>query len=119
MEIPLDEYGNPPDKYGAAPTPGPNDVVFTQYLRPHGRTIRVWIERSPEIATMAKALFAAGCRLECEELTTGHASFTVERDDTDEGDTEVLAHQLGPNGPGVPDMVDALVREAYAKVVEA
>lgn len=110
LPINVDDYLDPEP----VATPGPNDIVFTQYLRPNGRTRTIWIERSPEVVAMAKTLTEAGYRFEAEELTTGHVSLTVERP-TDPDDEGPIAHELGMNGPGVPAMVDTLIRDAFEK----
>lgn len=96
--------------------PGENDITFLQYLRPDGRQQEIWIERPPEIVELARKIAAAGYRFEVEELTTGEASFEIVRDidDPDVGDS--IALELVPNGPGVPEAVDRLVRTAAEKL---
>ena len=79
-------------------------VPFTQYLRPNGRAQAVQIDRPDDIADMAKAIVACGFRFECEELMNGICSFTIADDNQD------YAIELCPNGPGVPDSVDKLIR---------
>ena len=78
-------------------------IHFTQYLRPHGRPVPVFIDRPDEIAAKADAIRARGFQFECEELTTGDVSLTISNDDGDH-DIEVV-----PNGPDVPDAVDRLI----------
>lgn len=97
------------------PGMGPNGVPFTQFLRPDGRQIGVWIDRSPEVAEIARALAADGVRFEVEHLMTGEASFEAVRDGSD-GEPDSLASEIVPNGPGVPEAVDRLVREAAAVI---
>lgn len=98
------------------PTPGPNDVVFTQYLRPNGRKCTVWIEQLPATVALARQLEQAGYRFECEELTTGAVSLTVEPPDTDSDDYDgPTAIQVIPNGPRVPPAVAHLIEDAHAK----
>lgn len=102
----------------AAPraAPGPLDVIFTQYLRPHGRTRTVWVPVTPEVKAHADALTADGYVFECEELTTGHVSLTVEH--PKERDDGPLAHQLVPNGLQVPVAVVTLIRDAHRRMTE-
>lgn len=88
------------------------DIEFTQYLRLSGRQQSVWVDRPDMIATKARALVAEGYRLEIEVLSTGTISMTV-----DNGDDLLLAIQLCENGPVVPETVDALVTEAYDRML--
>lgn len=81
-------------------------IVFTQFMRPSGRPVRVEIDRPAEVEKVADVLGRLGCRFECEVLTTGAVSFTVEIDD------RVLAHRVCHNGPEVPPTVDDLIAEA-------
>ena len=97
------------------PGMGPRGVPFTQFLRPDGRQMRVWIDRSPEIAELARKLTSEGVRLELEELSTGEASLEAVCDD-EEGEVDSLAGEVVPNGEGVGEAVDRLVREAAAEI---
>ena len=95
-------------------------IPFAQYLRPDGRTRPMTIERPTHILALATAVIAAGGRFEIEELTTGDVSMTVEHPDFERWDESVaVAICLCPNGPAVPETVDALVRDAYAVLVGA
>jgi hypothetical protein len=86
-------------------------IPFTQYLMPDGRTRAVSISRPPEVEAAALRLQTAGALFECEMLTTGEISFSVEQTD-DEGETAVLASAICPNGPEVLLAVDQIVAEA-------
>lgn len=86
-------------------------IQFTQYLRPDGRKVAVWIDRPQDIAEKAEKVIAAGYRFECEELTTGDVSLTVANDD--DGDLEI---EVVENGPSVPAAVDRLVERAFMAV---
>lgn len=97
-------------------TPGPNDVIFTQFLRPNGRTRTVWIEVPRDVLALATELKAAGYRFECEELTTGHVSITIEPPPSANEDDGPLAMDVVPNGPRVPLAVIAVIKNAHAKV---
>lgn len=79
-------------------------IQFTQYMRPDGRAVPVWIERPAEIAAKAEAIVARGLCFECEQLATGDVSLTIT--DPDEGDVDI---EVVPNGPEVPAAVDRLV----------
>jgi hypothetical protein len=87
-----------------------SDIPFTQYLRPNGRAVEVSIDRPEEISSLARRIIESGFQFECEELTTGHASFTIAGPDGDE-DIELVM-----NGPGVPAAVDELVKRFAAKI---
>lgn len=89
------------------------DVPFTQFLRPDGRQRPVWIERSAEIAALARQLLAAGHQFEIEELMDHTVSMTVEA--VDQNDPPI-AIELCPNGPAVPNAVDRLIQAAASKV---
>lgn len=92
-------------------TPGPLDVVFTQYLRPDGRTQSVWIEREADVVAIAAALLKQGYHFDIEELADRMVSMTCESANEDE---PPIAHELVPNGPEVPPAVDRLIRAAAA-----
>lgn len=87
-----------------------SDIPFTQYLRPNGRAVAVSINRPEEISALATRIIDAGFSFECEELTTGHASFTIAGP---EGDEDI---ELVMNGPAVPGAVDELVKRFAAKI---
>lgn len=94
-------------------TMGPNDVPFTQYLRPNGRKRLIWVERSPEIAAEARRVRNAGYHFDIEELRDGTVSMTVEPNSPNaDGDDAPIAMELCPNGPAVPSTVDRLVAAA-------
>jgi hypothetical protein len=87
-------------------------IPFTQYLRPDGRRTLVDIDRSAETEALAREFIDSGGYFECEELTTGHASFTAGHVwEQERGD---IAIEVVRNGPAVPDAVDRLVRRAHA-----
>jgi hypothetical protein len=90
-------------------------IQFTQYKRPNGRAVPVWIERPAEIAAKADAIIARGLRFECEHLTTGDVSLTIT--DPDEGDIDI---EVVANGPDVPLAVDRLIlRQDDAALTDA
>ena len=89
-------------------------IKFTQYLRPDGRRITVDYEPQEdvpdEVFDMADVLVSNGAKLECEELRTGHASFTCERGD------DLLAHVVCKNGPDAVKAVQDLIRKAHTEL---
>ena len=93
--------------------PGPNDIVFTQYLLPDGHPDLVWIERPAEIVAKAKAIQDAGYYFECEMLSDYlSVSLTIANDDGDH------AIRVVPNGPAVPEAIDEMI-ESFALKLEA
>jgi hypothetical protein len=83
-------------------------VVFTQYLRPDGRTRPVYIERKDmAIQALAETLLANGCKFEVEELQTGEVLFECL-----DGEGESLSTAICSNGSQVPRVVDQLIQDA-------
>lgn len=82
-------------------------IPFTQFLRPHGRrqTVLITLDRVAE--AKAFLILAAGYQFQCEELTTGQASFTI----FDPTIQEDVAIKICPNGPAVPKTVTALIMD--------
>lgn len=85
-------------------------IPFTQYMRPMGEPRPVKVERPEPIETLAKELIAQGCRLDCEVLTTGEVSFTVEHENWP---ATIIASELVANGPTVLPAVDRMIKEAH------
>lgn len=81
-------------------------VHFTQYLRPHGVPVLVFIDRPEPLAERARRIIAAGFQFECEILTTGDVSLTIH--DVEEG--EDVAIEVCANGPDVLLAMDRLVK---------
>lgn len=82
------------------------EIPFTQYVLPDGRQKPVSIEVACDVAEKAASIIASGLRFECEILRTGHVSLTIH--DPDEGDD--VAIKVLPNGPGITEAVEAMVR---------
>ena len=95
------------------------DIEFTQYLRPNGRRETTYIDRPVHVAAKAAEIAAAGYFLECEALSTGHASFTI-ADRKHEVDVDI---EICPNGPEVHAAIDRLIlrfdAEKARKVIQA
>lgn len=88
-------------------------VPFTQYHLPDGRKSDTGIDRPADIEALAQSFIDRGGWFEAEVLTTGHVSLTACFDMPD-GDNDIEI-ELVPNGPGVPEAVDRLVRRAAAR----
>jgi hypothetical protein len=82
-----------------------NEIEFTQYLRPDGRTRKIYIERSEPIVQMARVIQAEGYCFECEELMTGMVSLTISDGEQD------VAIEVCQNGPEVVEAVDRMIKE--------
>ena len=93
-------------------------IPFTQFLMPDGRQEQVKINRPADIETMAHKVIRAGYAFEIEMLGD-YATISMEVINKRE---RVLSSALCHNGPtepnklGVPDSVDKIVREAFAKI---
>lgn len=83
-------------------------IIFTQFLRPHGKQISVTIAASAEIYALAMQLISSGYRFEAEELSTGEVSFECCTPDGEDS----LAIEICANGPPVVQAVEQLVRTA-------
>ena len=87
-------------------TPGPNDIEFTQFLMPDGRSKIVWIERPSNIVKKAAEIQAAGFCFETEMLSDYKMiSLTISDADDD------YAQKVVPNGPKVPEAIDIMISE--------
>jgi hypothetical protein len=85
-------------------------IPFIQFLRPDGRRKAVEIDMPEEVENLAATLIEAGCRFEIEELTTGMVNMECMLENY------CVAGELCPNGPPVPDAVEKLIRNAYARL---
>lgn len=88
------------------------EVPFTQYLLPNGERRPTSIEVVDDVAAMAEEIIARGNRFEAEILTTGHVSFTV----FNIADQEDVDIELCPNGPGVRESVEQLIRRVHEAI---
>ena len=86
-------------------------IPFTQYLRPDGRKRSTFISVHTDVAKKARSIMARGLAFECEVLATGEASFTIT--DPEEGDLDI---RVVPNGPGVRDAIECMVREFAERI---
>ncbi len=80
-------------------------IPFTEYVLPHGRRQDVTIDVADDLAAKAQAIIARGFVFEAEILTNSWVSLTIT--DPEEGD---MAHQMVPNGPGMREAVEAMIR---------
>jgi hypothetical protein len=90
---------------------GPNGVHFIQFIFPNGRRSDQWIQRPPDIFEKARALWAAGYRLEIENKDGQIWMSCVKH-----SDDAMAFDRLCANGPEVPEKVDELIIEAYESV---
>jgi hypothetical protein len=87
-----------------------SEIPFTQYLMPDGRKRRQFIDVAEDVAAKASAIIEEGLAFECELLTTGEASFTIT--DPKRGDLDI---RVVPNGPGVREAIEEMVRQFRLK----
>lgn len=85
------------------------EIEFIQFLGDKLRK-RVIVDRPVEIAQKADALKARGFRLECKNIGDGDVMIAVADADMD----FLLASRTLPNGPGLPEAVDALLTEVHS-----
>jgi hypothetical protein len=86
-------------------------IPFTQYLRPNGEKRDVAIDRPADIEKLAEEFIARGGYFEAEVLRSGHVSLTACHPDCETIDCVTI---VVPNGIGMPEVVDKLVRKAHA-----
>lgn len=53
------------------------EATLTQFMRPSGMSTPVATDLPVEVEQLYRQMIEAGCRLECEVLTTGEVSVTV------------------------------------------
>ena len=87
-------------------------IELVQFLRPDGRQARRWVDRSPEIERMAKALQASGAAIEAEVLVLGLVRLECVVRDESLDQPYVLASRICKNGPEVLERFDDMIREA-------
>ena len=79
-----------------------------QFLRPDGRQNPVSSDLPIEYEPFYDSMKESGCRLECEELTTGAVSFTISNEEED------VDISLTSNGPDVVEgLLAMLKRESW------
>lgn len=89
-------------------------IPFTQFVAPHGKRRDTSIEVAPDVHEKAMRLIADGLRFECEVLSTGHVSMTIT--DPEDGDLDI---RVRPNGPGIREAVEDMVRKFDPKEMAA
>lgn len=92
-------------------------VPFTQFLMPDGRRREVTFECKEEFDSAVKFLLDFGARFECEILSIGAVSLTVEFFTPDREDL-TLAHEISANGPEVTEAVEKLITNAVQALKE-
>lgn len=90
-------------------------IPFTQYVAPHGRKREVSIEMPADLVGLACRFIEAGGRYEAEVLTaTGEVSLTAHL--VVDGEPQDVAIEVVPNGPGMKEAVERLVRASLKHV---
>tara|TARA_Y100000310_G_scaffold323280_1_gene383413 strand:+ start:1335 stop:1667 length:333 start_codon:yes stop_codon:yes gene_type:complete len=86
-------------------------IIVTQHLRPNGETRKLQIERTREIEDLAEELDDHYVELACELLPSDKVFICSEKDGV------VIFSTLVPNGPGVPCILDSLIKETHKRVI--
>ena len=102
-------------------------IVFTQFLRPHGRKKETHVENQPpEIEKLYSELKEADYRFEVEVLTTGLVFMTCDppgNPDTAEGYNDgwdiLSTNQLCKNGPEVVEATAQLIKDAHERYTKS
>ncbi len=89
------------------------EIPVTQYLRPDGRKIRVYVDRPRDIYNKAMEIIDMGYRFETEVLTTGHVSLTIADDEADH-DIELTNNE--PEAPN--EAFDRLIIRFYDRKIK-
>jgi len=87
------------------------DIPFTQFVRPDGKRRATVIDMPAEVELLARCFIEAGGSYTSELVYAGVVSFCAEF--TLEGERQDVVSVVGPNGPGVEEAVERLVRESY------
>ena len=85
-------------------------IPFTEYRLPNGAQHNTGVECSADVEELAQHCITRGVRFEVEILTTGEVSLAAE------GDDDTYAMEVVPNGPGVREAVERLVRATHSMV---
>ena len=84
---------------------------WIQYMMPNGQRKKVEFDVADDLQPQLDAIESAGCRLECEVLSTGEVSLTIFHIESEED----VGIELSDNGPDVPAAVDRLIRTFQVK----
>jgi hypothetical protein len=86
-------------------------IEFTQYLRPDGRKKIVFAPCTSEIRKKATELELKGLKFECEILTTGDVSLTI---NDFFGDVGI---EISKNDKSINQALEKLVNRVYASYI--
>lgn len=75
------------------------------------------IERTPELARKARAVLDSGARFMIARHSAERVEVVAARAHADAEELEFLSRREVPDGPGLVQAVDEVIREAYSKVI--
>jgi hypothetical protein len=87
------------------------EIPFTQFLRPTGARRQTFIDVPHKVALMARRFIEEGGAYTSELVQVGVVSLCAEF--TLEGERQDVVATIAPNGPGIEQAVEHLVRESY------
>lgn len=87
------------------------EIPFTQFLRPNGDRRQTFIDVPHKVALMATRFIEEGGSYTSELVQVGLVSLCAEF--TLEGERQDIACTIAPNGPGIEQAVENLVRKIY------
>lgn len=94
-------------------------IKFTQYKMPWGVAVPVeFTGATPEVDRKAIELQELGFKFECEVLSTGHVSLTIEDPTIDEEHEEeqFRVHEVVENGEEVVTAINTMVGRVYERI---
>lgn len=99
------------------------DVAFLQVMRPYGNKKRVTTKVNSSLQSFIEELEMNGAIFECEVLTTGEVSFTIEIENPEYGfgDEDVeeyltLSSAIAANNETITNEVERLIKKAHEKM---
>jgi hypothetical protein len=87
------------------------EIPFTQFLRPSGERRQTFIDVPHQVALLARRFIEEGGAYTSELLRGGQVSLCAEF--TVEGERQDIVALIAPNGPGIEEAVEKVVRESY------
>jgi hypothetical protein len=87
------------------------EIPFTQFLRPNGDRRQTFIDVPHKVALLAQRFIEEGGAYTSELVQAGIVSLCAEF--TLDGERQDIVCLIAPNGPGIEQAVEKVVRESY------
>jgi hypothetical protein len=87
------------------------EIPFTQFLRPNGERRQTVIDVPHKVALLAQRFIEEGGSYTSEVVRPGQVSLCAEF--TIDGERQDIVCLIAPNGPGIEEAVEKVVRESY------